>query len=299
MRNHRKTVFATLVSCGLAAASPFANAASILSDWGVDLTGLNGTAQGGTTYNNMGTLTNLLDLTVSGTSSVEQQLDAGGSPVGQSYSEYGFLDWVGATATGGGTVPPATFGNFLGDNVGGSGLNYIYFEWENLTGTTTNAAGDIVFDTGAAQLGTISLFLDDDASTLASVGAADANRVLLASFDLVPLSGGSGIGVDGGAFPSGTIGLTLDPTSLNNITFLDGDDNPILEEVLLSFVDLDATAANPATFIDDDADGTPDRFIQEPIEHNGSIVVAIPEPGMLALMGLGLAAFAGVRRRKG
>lgn len=299
MRTYRKTVLATLVSCGLAAASPFANAATILSDWGIDLTGLNGTAQGGTTYNNLGTLSDLLDITVSGSSSVEQQLD-GGSPVGQSFSEFGFLDWVGATSTGGGTVSPATFGGFLGDNVGGSGLNFIYFEWENLTGTTLNAAGDIVFDTGAAQLGTISLFLDDDATTLATVGAADANRILLASFDLVPLSGGSGIGVDGGAFPSGTIGLTLDPTSLNNITFLDGDDNPIPEDALLSFVDVDATASTPATFFDDDGDGTPDRFIQQPIEHDGSIVAAIPEPGMLALMGLGLAAFAGVsRRRKG
>ncbi len=311
----KKKIIAASFACALPLFSSQAEALTPITDWGLDLTGLNGTTVGATTYATLGSLTGLQDITVAGASTVTQEL-LGGSAVGQSFSDDGFLSWVGAKSfPSGASLAPAAFGAFLGTNdaVGFSNFNSIYFEFENLSGKVLNAGGDISFDTGGAQSGTVKLFLDSAGMDLSKVpGGVNGDRLELASFNLVPVSGGSGIGVDGGAFPSGTVGLTLDTTSiLAGVVFSDSMGAPLGSDVLFNFVDVDATISTGAAFCTG-AGGTgvcstdpavvdpttAASFIQTGIQNEGSIVPAtVPEPNTLALFAVSLISFGGFAKR--
>jgi len=87
-----------VASFALASSFTFSQAEAQLTsitNWGIDLTGINGTTVGAVTYNGLGALAGLQDITVAGQSTVTQNL-LGGSAVGQSFSEDGYLAWVGA-----------------------------------------------------------------------------------------------------------------------------------------------------------------------------------------------------------
>ncbi len=311
MRNQKR-----FLSAGLLVALPLMASQAIaapipFTDWSIDLTGLNTTTVGATTYGGLGAIDTLNDITVAGQSTVIQNLGSTGS-LGESFSESGYLNWIGAKVfPTNASLSPAAFGAFLGTNdAAGNGFNGIYFEWIDLTGVVTSAAGDISFDTGVAQTGSLSLYLDLDGMNLGLVGTGVGERLELASYDILPISGGSDIGIDGGAFPSGTVGLTLAFASIHSdVIFRDSSDNILDTGDLFQFIDVDATIADPALFCTG-ANGTGDcnanvnpatalSFIASPIQHEGSTVIAhVPEPSALMLLAGSLVSLGGAANRK-
>jgi hypothetical protein len=262
----------------------------------------------------------LAEYGVDGASYVQQQF-SGGVPDGQNFSDTGFLQ-LHSTGTPVGDVLDGTLAgvaSIVGTN-DSTGLNYIYFEFVSLTGTVSGDGSSFDFDTGAAQAGTIRLVVDDDNGvTTASDGTnstpraptfdgycqdatcstVDQSAIVLAEFQLIPVSGGSELIFDGGAFVSGTVGVTLiEGTVLNPGLFLDQFGNPFDQEALLRFIDVDATAFATDT---SDLDGGGNGTANFNIANNGSLTVsAIPEPLTLGLfaVGLGLIAGAGAVTRR-
>lgn len=278
-----------------------------ITNWGIDLTGLNPTTVALTTYGSFGSLSGLRDIVVTGQSSVVQNLNVAHSPVGQSFKEQGQLTWVGANYHPSGSVGSNTWNGFIGTN-NTSLDNFLSFQWTSLTGTVLNSAGDIQFDTGSK----VGLYLTSTSPTLNAAGVlgGGADSLQLALFDVVPLSAGSGIAVHGGAFSNGVVGLTLDVSTLHTgVVFKDEFGSPIDQNDLFALVNSDATDENiTTTTFYDGLNGTGNivsgidgarSFLKTPIGHDGSFVPAkVPEPTALALLSLGILSMGVVRRRK-
>lgn len=339
MKKQTKLYAAILLAGGLLATQSASAGLVAIDGWGIDLSGLNTQTSGTVTYDNMGALgqdatgtvsdpdLTLRDITVNGTSKVKQNL-LGGSGLNQPFIESGALNWTGASYNDGDAVAAGDFVGLTGDWTdtaavpphGASNFSFIYFEWVDLTGTVVDNTGRISFDTGVAQAGTVKLYLDQvsgnaDQVSLDGVAGSDTtnpDRIELAEFDVVPISGGSGVDFDGGAFLGGRIGLTLDSTSVAaGIQFFDEFGNDIAgDDVLFQFVNVDADVENntDTTFYEaDDTVCAPTTtpcdpngyFINDPTTHQGSLVPArVPEPAVLLLMGAGLLGTAARSRRR-
>lgn len=315
----KKLAFAVIVSA--VALSPVAAQAEIVP-FSLDLSSL-GTVNStdGTEFDFTGVAapTPQSGIGIDGASFVEQEF-SGGSQAGQDFVDSGFLQLFAINSPNAdqldGTLAGTT--NLVGTN-DSTGLNYVYIEFISLTGTVNGSGDGFEFDTGASQLGTVRLVVDDDNGVTApnnetnttsraptfdgycldaACSTVDESAIVLAEFQLVPVSGGSDLVFDGGAFVSGTVGVILvEGTVLNPGLFLDEFGNPFDQTTLLRFIDVDATAF--ATDVSELPDGT--GFFN--IANNGTLtVMPIPEPLTIGLfaMGLGLVVGAGfiTRRRK-
>jgi hypothetical protein len=258
---------------------------------------------------------------VDGASYVEQTF-AGGSANGQGFVDTGFLQLFALISPNADALDGTLAGltTLVGTN-DSTGLNYIYLEFISLTGEVSNSGTSFTFDTGLAQGGTIRLVVDDDNGVTtpnnetnttprapgyggycldATCSTVDTSAIVLAEFQLVPVSGGSDLVFDGGAFVSGTVGVILiEGTVLNPGLFVDENGNPFDQTALIRFVDVDATAfATDLSGINGQGNGT-GLFN---IANNGTLTVSIPEPMTLGLFSTGLALIFGAglmtRRKK-
>lgn len=252
------------------------------------------------------------EIALNGASYVEQDF-SGGSQAGQNFVDSGFLQLF-APVTPAGDVLDSTLSgvsSLVGTNDQG-GQNYVYIEFVSLTGEV-NALGDaFTFDTGVAQGGTIRLVVDDDDGVTtpndASNGTArapsfdgycldaacsttDQSAIVLAEFQLVPVSGGTDLQFSGGAFVNGNIGVTLiESTVLNPGLFVDALGNPFDQTMLIRFVNGDAT--NFASDLTGVVAG--DGTANFNIGNSASLTVAIPEPLTIGMVGVGLGLIFGV-----
>jgi len=316
----KKFAFAAVVSAiGL---MPMAAQAEIV-DFYIDLNslGIVTGADGTTDFDFTGVTepTPVSGMSVDGASYVEQQF-SGGSPGGQSFTDTGFLQLFSVSSPAvdqlDGTLANTT--TLVGDN-NTSGLNYIYIEFISLTGEVSADSSSFSFDTGATQLGTIRLVVDDDngvttanaetnttprAPTFdgycldAACSTVDQSAVVLAEFQLVQPSGGSELVFIGGAFVGGTVGVTLiEGTVLSSGLFVDAFGVPFDQTTLLRLINVDATAFATDTSGIVGGNGTGNFNIA----NNGTLtVMPIPEPLALGIfvIGLGLIAGAGVVTRR-
>lgn len=297
----KTTLLATAAAVAMGLSATSASALSVLDAWQIDLTGANGVAftvdrgdlgvaGAATAFSGLGTRTNIDHVVLQGTSTVTQTV-AGGSPIGQPFTDSGFLALTTSVPEGGG------IGAFLplGDAMG------LYFEFVGLTGVF-NADSTITFDAGS---GSIRLVLDSDTDGDSSTG----DILELATFDIIDPSGGSDVNFLGGANPTGTIDITLLQTSefgatpLVSSIFKDSSGNG------LSINDpFNLHLGNVNALIDDNFDPNPDNsgvdgdgngdaiiYVQNGGQYN---VTTVSEPGTLAALGLGLLVLGGMTARR-
>ena len=229
-----------------------------------------------------GDATNIDYIVVDGKSTVLQQL-VGGSPVGQTFSDSGFLSFIqyhqeSALLTDNFILP--------------TGYTRLYLKFDNLTGIF-NPGNTVTFN---PDIGTIKLWLDSDSD----VNPATGTSLELASYKIKAPSGGSAINFYGGAGGTATIDITLmldtqiAPNLFQNSAGVNFD--PLMVLHLVNVNSLIDPNFNPNPTFPAGGTGTSVLHVNNAGQYNATTV---PEPGTLALTGLGLMGLLiGSRRRK-
>jgi hypothetical protein len=265
----------------------------ILDGWNVNLSVVNGGTfdVGGGLIGGLSDVTNINKITLTGNSTINQSLSLG-SPIGQPFTDDGFLQLISFDDEPAGGLEASLAGAFLGTNL-------LYFNFVGLTGVF-NAGNTITFDPG---IGTIQLILTDATQTQTEV---------LADFAIVAPSGGSAINFFGGAGGTATIDVTLLETSSAYAGLFTNSSNialPFLTSLHLGNVN---ALVDPAFAPEPDygpVSGTCDvvlggigctsALLRVTNAGQYNVAAAVPEPGTLLLLsgGLLMLAFA-MRRRK-
>lgn len=254
-----------------------------LANGGMVDTTNNGTAD--TALADLKNSTGIDHLNMVGFSTIRQNV-LNGSSLGQQFSDSGVFQFTNFSPEGGGFVENLDLGN-AGALIG---------VFSNLTGTLLNPSGNIVFDTGALQLGTIDLMLDFDGNVTTTF-----DRFSLASYALIAPSGGSDLDFFGGAGANATLDLSLKITRGIDGLFTDENDVEYGDDTIHT-VNTDALLDpnfGGGTGIDNTGviNGNGVSIIHTQNNGQYNLTTEVPEPGSLALFTLGLMGLASLKRK--
>jgi hypothetical protein len=266
---------------GLVTVLGVSTAHAVENDWNLNLSVVNGTTVGATTFDNLGDATDIDHINVTGTATVNQTV-VGGSALGQPFVDTGHLQFDTYTKEG-----AALTSQFVNPNG-----HALYLSYVGLTGTL-NADGSITFDPGS---GVVQLVLDSDLDANPATG----DVLVLATFDIVAPSGGSNLDFFGGTAANSTIDVTLDLVSSVAGLFTDTLGNEFDPDLTLHLVNTDSLldpnfSPNPDN---SGVDGAGNGVSVIHVQNNGQYNITVPEPGTLALLGAGLFGAAALLRRR-
>jgi hypothetical protein len=182
------------------------------------------------------------------------------------------------------------------------------FQATQVGGTTTLNADDIgIFITAIEGGGPLPAFFNLDATNDGDAvlsGPTDITQSFSGTFSITSALGGGGINYLSGSFTDGIFGsgtgLTLTASTVTpdeDVLFFVGAGSPITSLGLERAISLSFTNVLPFAAICNAADPTLCSFTSN-VSGNMSANISIPEPGSLALLGLGLAGLGFVGRRK-